>query len=447
MHTVLVGINYKTTQVDNREKISFSPAKLDIALPLLLTYPAISECVILSTCNRVEIYCISENVDVAFKSIISFLSEFHKLPKNAFVPFIYQKRCGDAVNHLFNVICSLDSMIVGEYEILGQVKTAYEKAQCMNVTKEFMNKLFQMAIVVGKKVRTDTAIGKGAISVGSVAVNLIKEIFPEDTQLNVMLVGAGAVADLTAANLVNKVKCNLTVTNRSKNKAFEFAEKFNADVVDFDLKDQSYARQDVIIFSTASEEYILKNEELSLLNLKQGEKLILIDLSVPRNIDPLLGEHEGIFLNSIDDLEMIVDTSMDERTKEAIRAQEIIKEHETKFYDWYNKQAIVPVMREIKREFNGMQIQLFETYGKELVGLTETQREVIGKMMESYSDKIIKTIMMNLKEVTDPATLHHVGEVLMKTFHINIEHMHAHAHGNPHEQNNTNPHHPHNIHA
>lgn len=451
MHTLLVGINYKTTQVDDREKISFSTIKLETALPLLASYPAINECVILSTCNRVEIYASSENVDVAFRSIISFLSDFHKLPKEAFVPFIYQKRCGAAVNHLFNVISSLDSMIVGEYEILGQVKTAYEKAQCMNVTKEFMNKLFQMAIVVGKKVRTDTAIGKGSISVGSVAVNLIKEIFPEDNQLNVMLVGAGVVAELTAANLVNKVKCNITVTNRSKHKAFEFAEKYNADVVDFELKDQCYARQDVIIFSTGAEEYILRNEELSLLNFKHGEKLVLIDLSVPRNIDPLLGEHEGIYLNSIDDLELIVDSSMDERTKEVLSAQEIIKEHEVKFYDWYNKQSIVPVMREIKREFNGMQTQLFETYGKELNGLTDTQREVIGKMMESYSDKIIKTIMMNLKEVTDPATLHHVGEVLMKTFNITMGHPHGHAHAHGHPQEATHPHphsHPHhNIHA
>lgn len=457
MHTVLVGINYKTTQVDNREKISFSTAKLETALPLLASYPAINECVILSTCNRVEIYAVSENVDIAFKSIISFLGDFHKLPKDAFVPYVYQKRCGDAVNHLFSVISSLDSMIVGEYEILGQVKTAYEKAQCLNVTKEFINKLFQMAILVGKKVRTDTAIGKGAISVGSVAVNLIKEIFPEDPQLNVMLVGAGAVAELTAANLVNKVKCNLTVTNRSKNKAFEFAEKFNADVVDFELKDQCYTRQDVIIFSTAAEEYILRNEEVSLLNLKHGEKLVLIDLSVPRNVDPLLGDYEGIYLNSIDDLEMIVDTSMDERSKEVIRAQEIIKEHEGKFFDWYNKQSIVPVMREIKREFHGMKTQLFETYHKELTGLSDEQRDVIGKMMESYSDKIIKTIMMNLKEVTDPSTLHHVGEVLKKTFNINMgnphEHGHPHGiindhpHGHPHAQGH--PHaHPHdNIHA
>lgn len=444
MHTVLVGINYKTTQVDNREKISFSTAKLEEALPMLASYPAISECVILSTCNRVEIYAVSENVDTAFKSIISFISDFHKVSKDTLVPFVYQKRCGAAVNHLFNVISSLDSMIVGEYEILGQVKTAYEKAQSLNVTKEFMNKLFQMALVVGKKVRTDTAIGKGSISVGSVAVNLIKEIFPSDPQLNVMLVGAGTVAELTAANLIDKVKCNITVTNRSKHKAFEFAEKYNADVVDFELKDQCYARQDVIIFSTAAEEYILRNEELSMLNLKQGEKLVLIDLSVPRNIDPVLGDQEGIYLNSIDDLEMIVDTSMDERNKEVLSAKDIIKEHEMKFFDWYNKQSIVPVMREIKREFNGMQSQLFETYSKELNGLTDTQREVIGKMMESYSDKIIKTIMMNLKEVTDPATLHHVGDVLKKTFNITMGHPHGNMSGHPHGNMKDMPHgHPH----
>lgn len=440
MHTVLVGINYKTTHVDSREKMYFSSAKLEIALPLIVTYPAINECVILSTCNRIEIYAVTENVELAYKSIISFLSEFHKQPKSTFVPHLYYKRCGAAVNHLFNVISSLDSMIVGEYEILGQVKSAYEIAQCANVTKEFSNKLFQMATVVGKKVRTDTAIGKGSISVGSVAVNLVKEIFPEDTMLNVMLVGAGAVAELTAANLVGKVKCNITITNRSKNKSIEFAEKFDATSVDYEEKDKHYAKQDVIIFSTGAEEYVLKHEEIGLLNFKKGERLVLVDLSVPRNIDPAIGHHEGIYLNTIDDLEKIVDTSMDERSKEVKKAEEIIKEHETKFYDWYNKQAIVPVMREIKREFNSMQVQLFETYGKELNGLTELQRDVIGKMMDSYSDKIIKTIMMNLKEVTDPATLHNVGDMLKKTFNIQMgEKMHPHS--DHHSHHPDHPHH------
>lgn len=455
MHTVLVGINYKTTHVDSREKMYFPPAKLETALPLLTTYPAINECVIVSTCNRIEVYAVTENVELAYKSIINFLSEFHKQPKNTFVPHLYYKRCGAAVNHLFNVVSSLDSMIVGEYEILGQVKTAYEIAQCANVTKEFSNKLFQMATVVGKKVRTDTAIGKGSISVGSVAVNLVKEIFPEDTKLNVMLVGAGAVAELTAANLVGKVRCDITITNRSKNKATEFAEKFNATMVDFEEKEKHYAKQDVIIFSTGAEEYVLKHEEIELLNFKKGERLVLVDLSVPRNIDPAIGHHEGIYLNTIDDLEKIVDTSMDERSKEVTKAEEIIKEHETKFYDWYNKQAIVPVMREIKKEFTGMQAQLFETYSKELNGLTELQRKVIGKMMESYSDKIIKTIMLNLKEVTDPATLHNVGDMLKKTFNIQMgekmhhhsdQHPHHHEHSDHHSEHPDHPHHhPHHV--
>ncbi len=421
MHTVLVGFNYKTTQVESREKMYFPSNRLDEALNRLLNYPAINECVILSTCNRVEIYATSAEVDLAFESIIKFLEDFHSLPQELFVPYIYKKRCNEAVKHLFTVVSSLDSMIVGEYEILGQVKSAYENAQKANATKEFLNRLFQMAIVVGKRVRTETAIGKGAISVGSVAAGLIKEIFPDDLRLNVMLIGAGAVSELTANNLVSKVNCNITISNRSKSKAEEFAQKFEATCVDFEERNNYYGNQDVIVFSTGSQDFVITAGEVESLNLKKGRKVALIDLSVPRNIDPELGKFEGVYLNTIDDLESIIDSSMDERAREIVKAEGIIKDQEDKFIEWYNMQSIMPAMRQIKMEFASMQARLLETYTADLSGLSEVHREVVKRMMESYSDVIIKTIMLNLKEVTDPSTLHHLGDALQKSFKMHSQ--------------------------
>lgn len=450
MHTVLVGINYKTTQVDNREKLYFSSEKLDIALPVLLTYPDINECVILSTCNRIEIYAVANNTEVAYNSIIKFLSDFHKIPQENFLPHIYKKNCGEAVKHLFEVASSINSMILGEYEILGQVKSAYEKAQSLNCTKEFINRLFQMATVVGKRVRTETGIGKGAISVGSVAVNLIKETYPNDKKLNVMLVGAGEVSTLVATNLTNKIDCNITVTNRSNNKADEFAQKFNAHFVNYEVKDEHYAKQDVIIFSTGSQEYIIKNSDLEKLNVSNGKKVVLIDLSVPRNIDPALGKNDNVFLRTVDDLEKIIDTSREERLREIIKAEVIIKEVEVKFFEWYNMQSIVPVMRGIKGEFNAIKDRLIDTYSSQLSNLSDSQKEVIKNMMDSYSDTLIKTIMLNLKEVTDPTHLHHLGDALKKTFNVNInEHInHPHnPHGTPNPHGEQHPHHPHNPHG
>ncbi len=435
MHTLLVGLNYKTTQVDNREKMYFSASKLEIALPILNSYPHISECVILSTCNRIEIYAVSENPEEAYKSIIQFLSDFHKIPVENFMNFIYKKRCDDAVKHLFDVASSLNSMILGEYEILGQVKDAYEKAKNLNTTKEFFNKLFQMAIVVGKRVRTETGIGKGAISVGSAAVNLIKEIFPKDNTLNVMLVGAGAVSDLVAVNLTNKVNCNITVTNRTNNKADEFAKKFNANFVNYESKNKFYANQDVIVFSTGAQNYIITKQEISSLNITNNREVVLIDLSVPRNIDPALGNHKGIYLKTIDDLETIIDSSREERLREIIKAEIIIREVQERFTEWFNMQSIIPVMRGIKGEFNSIKERLIETYSTQLSNLNEEQKEVIKSMMDSYSDTLIKTIMLNLKEVTDPAHLHHLGDALKRTFNVHInEHT-----GNPHA-NMSNPH-------
>jgi glutamyl-tRNA reductase len=426
MHTVLVGLNYKTTQIDNREKIYFSADRLDEALTSLVSYPAIRECVILSTCNRVEIYAVANNTDLAFQSIIQFISDFHGISQYVFLSFIYKKKCDEAVNHLFRVISSLDSMIVGEYEILGQVKTAYEKASNMKCTKEILNRIFQMAFEVGKRVRTETAIGKGAISVGSVATGLIKDIFPGEAKLNVMLIGAGVVAELTAKNLVAKINCNITITNRSSEKAEEFARIFNAECVEYDTKYEHYANQDVLVFSTSSQTFILKDEDVGFLQPGNGRRIALIDLSIPRNIDPMLSRREGIFLNTIDDLTSVVDTSVDERLKEMEKAEIIIKEQEVKFVEWYNMMAVIPVMRQIKQKFVSMQSRLMDTYSSDLSNLNDYQKDIVKKMMDNYSDAIIKTIMLNLKEVTDPATLHHLGDALKKTFKIHEnENIHA----------------------
>ena len=312
-------------------------------------------------------------------------------------------------------------------------------------------------IPVGKRVRTETAIGKGAISVGSVAAGLIKEIFPADSKLNVMLIGAGAVSELTANNLISKVNCNITISNRSKTKAVEFAEKFNATCVDFEERNKFYGEQDVIVFSTGAQDYVITAAEAESLNLKKGRKIALIDLSVPRNIDPELGKLEGVFLNTIDDLESIIDSSMDERAREMVKAEGIIKEQEDRFIEWYNMQSIMPAMRQIKNEFANMQARLLETYTADLSGLSEVHREVVKSMMESYSDVIIKTIMLNLKEVTDPATLHHLGDALQKSFKMHSQNdkanphgmgmSHAHGEGHPHGSGHPHGNGHHNPHA
>lgn len=430
MHTILTGVNFKTLPVAGREKMYFSGGKLNTALPQLLSYPAINECVILSTCNRVEIYAVTDNVEEAYDNITCFISDFHNIPSGDFLPAVYRKRCNNAVNHLFRVVSSLDSMIVGEYEILGQVKTAFETAQKLNTVKEFLNRLFQMAIVVGKRVRTETAIGKGAISTGSVTAGLISEIFPGNRKLEILIVGAGTVAELTATNLVSKIPCNLTITNRSKPNAVDFAGKFNAGVIDFEEKNKYYNNFDVLIFSTGSSEYVLTCEEAGCFNLSNGKKIALIDLSVPRNIDPGLGEIEGVYLNTIDNLEAVIDSCMDERSREIAKTEIIIKEQEEKFLEWYNMQSVMPAMRQIKQEFNALQSLLLRNYASQLSGLTDEQQEVVKNLMAGYSEVIIKTIMLNLKEVTDASTLHNLGDALRKSFKMHPQPGDAH---NPHD--------------
>ncbi|OFX24213.1 MAG: glutamyl-tRNA reductase [Bacteroidetes bacterium GWA2_31_9] len=439
MHTIVVGLNYKTTQVDNREKVYFSSDKLESALKSLITYPSVKECVILSTCNRVEIYAIAEDVETAFESVTNFISDFHNISVSTFKPFLYRFNCEEAVTHVFRVASSLDSMLVGEYEILGQVKCAYEAAQEHGTTKEYLNRLFQMAIQVGKRVRTETAIGKGSISVGSVATSLVKDVFPEERTINIMLIGAGAVADLTATNLKQKLDCNITITNRSKQKAEEFAQKFNAKVVDYEDRKCLYYHQDVIIASTGAQDHVVQKADFVSIG-DTMKKMFFVDLSVPRNIDPSITELENpFFVFTIDDLESMVISNMDERATEIKSAESIIADTELKYFEWYGKQAIVPVMRDIKRDFESMQSGIFDCYKKDLGTLSDEQQIVVKKMMEVYGDKIIKTIMLNLKEVTDAKDLHHVGDVLKRTFSINISEKMM-ANGQPHGMPMGHPH-------
>lgn len=436
MHFVIVGINFKTADAIIREKFHFSNDQLSRALSMLCQYESVKGSVILSTCNRVEIYVSANNVKKGFEDIIDFMSKFHNIPAESFLPFLYKKNCQEAVMHLFKVSSSLDSMVLGEYQIQGQVRDAYFTAKENNSTNNMLNKLFQLAIQIGKKVRSETKIGEGSVSVATLAVEMVKQTFGDKSNLNILLLGAGKISTLAATSFQQKFKdCNITVANRSNVNANELAEKFNGKAVDYSKRFESIIENDVIIASTSAPNFIIcKHEIVMMQEALKNKQRIFIDLAIPRNIDPEIDTIENCYVYSMDDINKIIDSNISKRTSEINQAENIINCISEEYYEWYSKQFIVPSMQEIKKEMIILKQNLLSSYEIFLFSLNEDQKQNVNKMLDTYSDKIIKVIMTNFKRAASKEDIISITENLKHTFTIDTNEQEQKVHcGHPSE--------------
>ena len=433
MNTILIGLNHKTAHISIREKIHFPTDKIPQALKSLMKFSQINSCVILSTCNRTEIYAAVENIEIGYNDIIMFISKYHNINQKDFISHIYKKCYGDAVVHLFKVVSSLDSMVIGEYQIQGQVRDAYNIAKENNCTQSLLNKLFQTAIQVGKKIRSQTNIGQGKVSVSSVAVDMVKKIFPNSYDppapdsvgirragLKILLIGAGKISELTAANLKHYGNCNILVSNRSKDKAEELAAKFNANVISFNNRYDAIIKSDVVIVSTNANKYVVKEDIFKKkFNRTNKRKIFFIDLSVPRNIDPAINNIQNVISYSIDDLQNHINCNFQKRTDEIQNVEKIVTELSEDYFDWHAKQTIIPVMKEIREEFDDLSLQILNSYKSDLNAMTESQKKIMNEILQNYSEKLIKTIMKNLKKIINVSELAGIARTLKESFSAN----------------------------
>lgn len=437
MHTLLFGINHNTASLEVREKLHFNDVA--DALTMLIAYENINSAVILSTCNRVEIYVTVDDIEKGFEDIDSFLSKYHNLDKNDYCKYVYKYACGEAVQHLFHVVSSLDSMVLGEMQIQGQVRDAYHIAKELKTTDSVLNKLFQTAIQVGKRIRTETAIGEGAVSVGSVAVDLIKKLYSEHPTFKALLIGAGKMSELTAKSLTRHKNCEIIVCNRSKEKAVELANLFEAKVIDYDDRYKAILECDVVVVSTSAQEPIITFDNAKdLLKNSKTETTSFIDLSVPRNVDPKLDELTNVNVYSVDNLKEILISNAEKRKDEVESVIEIVTDLVKDYSDWYAMQTVVPVMRGLKSGFQDLGLRMLESHLPQLGDISDDQKLGLQKLMESYSDKIIRIIMKNLQQVTDTSDLQKIADTLKHTFSIDLDDNQncssqkcPHAHGKP----------------
>jgi len=386
---ILIGSNFKSANIWDREKLHTAASKLEAVLNKLNNTQGILECVIVSTCNRIEYYASVDNVQNGFRILQHFLENLHGLSAHAIENIAYKKSGNLAIKHLLEVVASLDSMVIGENQILGQIRNSYHFARDRNATKSFFNKLFQLAIETGKDVRNRTDIGRGAVSIGSVTVELIKEIFPRDSNCKILLLGAGEIAKVTILNLLKYSGENLTIANRSPERAEELCRKLGGVSGDFDKRYQLAAKHDVIIVSTASSDFILKKGELEKSLQNRRGITFLIDLSVPRNIDPAINEIEHAVLYCVDDLKGVISQNQYAREKVIQDAYVIIDEKMILFNKWREKQSMLPRINELQGIYEQVAEQTLQGYQKQIDKMEKNSQEFVSTVINKFIKNLV----------------------------------------------------------
>ncbi|WP_119467821.1 glutamyl-tRNA reductase [Vibrio cholerae] len=406
MSLLAIGINHNTAAVELREKVAFGPEKLSLALNPLSTSSHVKGGVILSTCNRTEIYC---DVRSASKNkVIEWLSQFHQVSLDELKPSLYVHEEQAAIRHLMRVACGLDSLVLGEPQILGQVKQAYAEARENHAVNPATEKLFQKAFSVAKRVRTETEIGGSAVSVAYAACTLAKHIFESLADATVLLVGAGETIELVAKHLAGHHCKRMIVANRTRERALSLAQQFGADVIALNEIPDYLAQADIVISSTASPLPIIgKGMVESALKARRHQPMLLVDIAVPRDIEPQVGKLNDAYLYSVDDLQSIVDSNIEQRKVEAIQAEAIVSEESATFMSWMRSLQAVDSIRDYRKQANEAREELLNKSLQALAAGGDPEKLLI-ELSNKLTNKLIHTptrALQTAAEQGEPAKL------------------------------------------
>lgn len=419
MHLVLVGLSHKTAPVEVREKLAFPEDKIDEALIDLMCRPSIEEAVILSTCNRTEIYTLSNDPEKAPDDIIEFFADFHNMNVGDLNGYLYKKMKLEVAEHAFLVSSSLDSMIIGEAQILGQVKQAYGRSLECRTAGRVLNRLFKEALTLGKKVRTDTDIGESAVSISYAAVELAKRLFGELTHKSVLLVGAGKMSELTAKHLASNGIEKVLVTNRTFERAEEMAEKFDGEALPFNQLASSLAQADIIISSTGAPGIVIRKEQMiEAMRERKNRPVFLIDIAVPRDIDPDINNLYNAYLYDIDDLQGVVETNMAERQKEAEKAQAMISDNMKNFSKWTATLEVVPTITALRHKADMIRQKELKKAVSMLGNVDQAQVDTINAMAQAIINKLLHEPTVKIKELAGEKKGHAYTESLKELFSL-----------------------------
>lgn len=415
----LLGINHDTAPVDLRERLNFSEGDLSETLVALSTRPGCGEAVVLSTCNRVELYVRCDDLDEARTELTRFLSDFHGVDPAALAPHLYGLASSEAALHLFRVAAGLDSLVVGEPQILGQVKEAYTTASEIGCTGSLLNKLFHCSFAAGKRVRSETELGEGAVSISYAAVALARKIFGSLADHNVLLVGAGEMSELTAVHLKAQQVSRIVVINRTASQAENLAEKIGGEAIPWTEMQQVLATTDVVVTATGSPTPIITSNQVeAVMRTRRNRPLFIMDIAVPRDVEASAGTIEQVFLYNIDDLQAIVSENLARRSAQITKAEVIVAEEVNGFMTWLRSRRAVPTLVALRQRFEVIRQAELKRLESKLASLAPADRARVEDVTRLIVEKLLSTPTERLKELSNAETVRMYGDALNQLFDL-----------------------------
>jgi glutamyl-tRNA reductase len=423
MITILtIGMNHETAPVELRERFAFADEAVDDIMNNLRGIKGVKESLLISTCNRFEILLTTEKGDGVKGSVIEFLSRLSGIPKQELEPTLYVYENHEAIRHIFRVGASLDSMVLGEPQILGQVKDAYRAAVQHKSSSVILNRLMHKTFSLAKKIRTETDIADSPVSISFAAVELAKKIFGDLKGKKALLIGAGEMAELAATYLLSNQIDKILVANRTFAKAVELADQFRGAAISFDEIAQQLQEVDIVISSTGSSEPIIFERQVrETMRPRKNRPLFFIDIAVPRDVEPHVNRIENVFLYDIDDLKGVVDSNIDKRKKEAVKAERIVEEGVIKFSQWLKTLEVVPTIVALQDKCEEIRrIELKKTLSS-LDGLSDSQKRDVESLTLSITKKILNNPILFLKKKQDRDSQNLYLDVTRKLFDLDSD--------------------------
>jgi glutamyl-tRNA reductase len=418
---LVIGVSHKTAPVELRERVALPEGRAVSVLRELVSAEHIHEAVALSTCNRTELYMVVGDDVEAETAALGILARQADIRPTELVSHLYSLRDADATRHLFRVTAGLDAMIVGEAEIQGQVKRAYELALVENTTSAFMNRLFREALGAGKRVRTETAIGGSAVSVSSVAVQLAQETLGDLSGKRVVVIGAGETGELTARALTERGVSSVFVANRHYDRAIGLAHRFGGQAVRFEALPAELERADIVLSSTGSPHHIIERAELeAVMSARQGRPLLLVDIAVPRDIDPGVREIAGVHLRDIDDLQRMVERKLSGLDAEARRAQQLLEHELERFRRWLGTLDVVPTIAAMHERGEEIARQVLEENSSRWESLSPADRERLAVVASAIVKRLLHQPTLNLKERGEDQRTYAYVQALRELFGLDV---------------------------
>ena len=402
MHLLLLGVSHRTAPVDLRERLDFSSRDVGAAVESLAARSSATESIVLSTCNRSEIYVASADSSRAREELIVFLGDYHQLAREAFLPHLFSHEDTTAAHHLFRVAAGLDSLVLGEPQILGQVKDAFQAAAERRCTGPLLSKTFHWAFGVGKRVRTETALGEGAVSISFAAVALARKIFGRLEGRRVLVVGAGEISALTAQHLRSHGAGEIVITNRTAAAADALANQVAGRAVPWTDMASSMVHADIVVTATGSQRPIITRADVeAATGRRRSDPLFIIDIAVPRDVDPKVAEIEQVFLYNVDDLQGIVSENLARRGAEIARAEAIVAEELARFTSWHRSRRAIPTVVALRQRFDDIRRTELRRLEAKLGALSPEARMRIDEVTRLIVEKLLLEPTEQLKALPD----------------------------------------------